>query len=84
MTHERTYWYLSFADADRPEGDQFLGGCIVKAHSMKEAIKEAWRHGCNPGGEVVGHPVPPELEHNVSRFGINTLLTKQELLSGDA
>jgi len=74
-----TYWYLSFCDPDRREGDKFLGGCIVVAATMPDAIREAWSRGCNPGGEVFGHAVPKNYEHNVARFGVNVLLTKDQL-----
>lgn len=59
------YWYLSFCDAERPKGQRFLGACIVTANSMGEAIKEAWLQQCNPGGEVMGHEIPPEYECNI-------------------
>jgi hypothetical protein len=74
-----SFWWLSFCDPIRPRGRQFLGGCIVEAGDMAEAIAEAWRHGCNPGGEAVGHEVPPEFEHNIPRFGVNKLLSKEQV-----
>jgi hypothetical protein len=46
-------FYLSFADNSKPTGSQWLGACVVEADDAKEAIEEAWRAGCNPGGEVL-------------------------------
>lgn len=45
--------YMSFCDAKKPEGSQFLGACLVYANDLREAIEEAWRLGCNPGGEIM-------------------------------
>jgi hypothetical protein len=73
-----SFWWLSFCEPTRPRGRKFLGGCIVEAEDMAEAIAEAWRHGCNPGGEVMGHEIPAEYKHNVQRFGINILLSEQQ------
>ena len=57
-----TGWYwLSFCDAARPEGTQFLGACLVQARDMAGAVGMADHLGCNPGGEVWGlGPVPEE------------------------
>jgi hypothetical protein len=52
----RLVWYwLSFADASRPKGEQFLGAAIVgPSLSFIEAIRLAHTLSCNPGGEVQG------------------------------
>jgi hypothetical protein len=47
-----SWYYLSFVDDDRPRGSRWLGGCCVEADSPIGAVQEAWRRGCNPGGEV--------------------------------
>jgi hypothetical protein len=52
------WWWLSFADGDRPEGQQFLGVALVQGRGLGLASSEAWAHGCNPGGEVMGMPFP--------------------------
>lgn len=54
----RPLWWLSFADAELPKGSQFLGACIVPAGSIIEAVQIAHAMGVNPGGDVVGHPIP--------------------------
>lgn len=50
------YW-LSFADASRPHGEQLLGVCIVHAVGMVNAVRAAHALGINPGGEVRGIPI---------------------------
>jgi len=58
-----TWYYLSFADASRPKGEQFLGGLVIEAANAEDAPMLAWLIGENPGGEVliveIEH-VPPE------------------------
>ncbi len=67
-----TWHYLSFAsDAG------FLGGCIVRGDDVVEAAKEAHRLGCNPGGEVLGAPVPADLMPKDGYTG--RLLQKHEI-----
>ena len=46
------YW-LSFADPDKPKGAQFLGVSMVLASSFEDAICKAHELGINPGGEVM-------------------------------
>lgn len=47
------WWYCSFADADKPKGEQFLGGCYVgPAPDIATAITQTHILGINPGGEV--------------------------------
>lgn len=55
-----TWWFLSYADPSAPAGRQALGACLVEARSAGEANRVAWILGCNPGGEVIVHPVPAE------------------------
>lgn len=64
--------YLSFAT---DEG--FRGGVIVRGGDVVEATKEAWRLGCNPGGEVLGAPIPDDLIPP-DKYK-NRLLTKAEI-----
>jgi hypothetical protein len=72
---ETPLWWLSFCDPDKPEGSTFLGVCIVPAHDMITAVAKARRLGCNPGGEVLGHP----LEDEVDPKYIGTLMSRAEL-----
>lgn len=55
-----TRWWLSFADPDRPTGQQFLGACIVRAVDEISAVKVAHALGINPGGEVRFMDLVPE------------------------
>ena len=74
-----TYYWLSFCDSDRPEGQHFLGGCIVEAWNAEDAVREAWAQNCNPGGEVAIIEVTPQYEANVAKFTINHLYTRAEI-----
>lgn len=52
---ESGWWYLSFAT---DEG--FRGGVVVEAHDVISAVQEAWRKKINPGGQVLGAPIPSD------------------------
>lgn len=67
--------YLSFVVTDPVE--RFAGGCIVRGDDVVEAVKEAHRLGCNPGGDVLGVPVPGDLMPPARYVG--RLLTKAEI-----
>lgn len=67
----KTWWYLSFAD------EKFKGACIVEATDLIDAVKEAHRLRVNPGGEVLGHPIPENAIYD-SKYR-NRLLSKTDL-----
>lgn len=46
------YYWLSFADAAKPKGTQFLGALIIEGATLAAAIKAAHIMGLNPGGEI--------------------------------
>jgi hypothetical protein len=71
------WWWLSFCDVNRPEGDQFLGVAIVDAFNEIMAVSRAWDLGCNPGGEVMLVAIPP-LFVPLERYR-HKLLSKQEI-----
>jgi hypothetical protein len=75
-----SYYWLSFCSSDRPEGDQFLGGCLIEAEDVDDAIKKSRQRGCNPGGEVACLQVHEKYEANIDRFKLNHLYSKQELI----
>jgi hypothetical protein len=52
------WFYLSFADGDRPKGQQWLGACHVEADNFVAAVTRSWEARCNPGGEVRGLELP--------------------------
>ncbi len=65
------WWWLSFCDPDRPEGEQFLGVALVQAEDEYGVAPAAWVAGCNPGGEIGMMripdkvPVPVEYQHRL-------------------
>lgn len=81
VTGSLSYWWLSFADSERPEGSQFLGVCIVQAKGITSAIRLTHTLGINPGGEVAGFELPdmPESIDKVKDH-TNLLLSKEELV----
>lgn len=76
-----TYWWLSFADGDLPEGQQFLGVVIASGPTFEEVVTKTHQMGINPGGEIqaveipAGH-VPPNEFHD-------RLLSRAELEEAD-
>lgn len=74
------YYWLSFCDTDLAEGDQFLGGCLIDAEDVEDAITKSHRRKCNPGGEVACLQIAPEYEHNIAKFKLNHLYSKQEMI----
>lgn len=72
-------WWLSFADAQKPAGEQLLGVAIVDAADLPSAIKAAWALGCNPGGQVNGFPVDPIQHARLStKLPVGRLLGPEE------
>lgn len=76
-----TWWYLSFADRDR-----FLGACFVETPmqdvdmGMMAAIVRAHALQINPGGEVMGTPIPHDLlEGQVEPEHRERLLSRAEI-----
>ncbi len=53
---ELSWFWLSFADAGKPRGEQFLGVVILQARDSRHAHMESHRLGLNPGGEVLIYP----------------------------
>ena len=57
------FYYLSFCDVNRPDGQKHLGATVVQASDREAAIKRTSELGINPGGEImIGEvpDVPPE------------------------
>ena len=54
-TEPARWWWLSFADSARPEGQQWLGVAVVRANGFLNACRTARSVGVNPGGEVRGN-----------------------------
>lgn len=49
----QAWWWLSFADEDG-----FRGVVIVRACGLLHAVRTANKLEINPGGEVLGYPLP--------------------------
>lgn len=69
--------WLSFCDATKPKGEQFLGVVIIGATDVVEASRKAWNLGINPGGEIKSVELPPDCY--VPEKAQNKLLSKQGL-----
>jgi len=52
------WWWLSFVDPGRPEGDRFLGVVVIQGTDFRDAVEAAWNLGVNPGGECKGMEIP--------------------------
>jgi hypothetical protein len=75
---EPQWWWLSFVDPDRPEGDRFLGVVIVEARGPTTATQRAHDLGINPGGEVAivplpGPPRPEDRERLLTRAEVQAI-----------
>ena len=77
MSKKCCFW-LSFCDANKPNGQQFLGVAIVFARDIIEAAKYARLLGINPGGEVLAVETDP---NDIAPEHFNKLLTKDMLIS---
>jgi len=75
-----TYYWLSFCDDTRPKGEHFLGGCLVEADYVQDAVLVSWEQECNPGGEVQIIEITPPYEANVARFRLYYLYSEAELM----
>ncbi len=71
------WWWLSFAEPRPPEGRGFLGAVLVQANGFGSAVIKAGLQHLNPGGEVVGEPIPPSNPEPLPEF-TNRLLNRQE------
>ena len=78
IPEEHTYW-LSFTDADRSEGQQFLGVIVTRAWSLKAAI--TWTHvlGINPGGGVLSIQLDQSESDQVRQLPRDQLLSRAQL-----
>jgi hypothetical protein len=70
-------WWLSFADPDKPKGQQFLGVAIVRAPGFVSAIELANSLGLNPGGAVQGTEIDPA---DIFPAHFRKLLSRKELV----
>lgn len=78
-----TFW-LSFADPNAPKGSQFLGALIVEGESFLDAVQNAHKLGCNPGGEAIGAAFFPETAQVIPPAWKGRLLSKADAERFDA
>jgi hypothetical protein len=78
----RGFYFLSFADEARPEGNDWLGACIVHALDFEDALHEAKAQGVNPGGAVRGGMLP-EFAVPLAKPYLGRLLTREEVEAFD-
>ena len=76
-----SFWWLSFADAERPRGTQNLGCTIVAAETLTEALVVTHRLGINPGGAVqaIGIFDDGTVDAHQLAFMLNTLRSRDEM-----
>lgn len=48
----KKWFYMSFVDRSRPEGQRWIGASMVLGTDEKDAMEEAWRFGVNGGNEI--------------------------------
>ena len=63
-----TLYWLSFADTDKPKGEQWLGGCMIEVEGsgkdgLHKAIVRAHNLGINPGGQIKSVEIPAPHDH---------------------
>lgn len=84
MAVESPIWWLSFADASLPKGEQFLGAVIIDGVAdMITAIRAAHAAGINPGGDVVAQMLPEHASQIVRDDETFKLLDKPTALALD-
>lgn len=77
-TDARVPWWLNFADPSLPEGQRFLGACIVPGASPIDAVRNAHALKCNPGGEVMGVEIGPGDRDFIDRTWMGRVLSRTE------
>lgn len=68
-----SWWYLSFAD------QVFHGAVIIAAHGLTDAVRTCHALNINPGGQVLGAPLPPEILAQVPQADRERLLTREDV-----
>jgi hypothetical protein len=83
-------WWLSFADPDRRQGQQFLGVAIIRVPDTDDdeagtktgvtnALVRSHALKINPGGEVQFQKLNPSLEVFMPEEFVHKLLTKMDI-----
>ena len=75
------WFWLSFADPDKPKGEQYLGVVIVQGINPRDAHMRSHELGLNPGGEMIAM----RMDHEPDEQYVNRILTEAEARElGDA
>lgn len=77
-------FWLSFCNPRLPEGQRFLGACVVAGSDLPAAVAEATKRGINPGGEVLGVEVEAGSAPLIPEMWKNRLLNHEECGRFDA
>jgi hypothetical protein len=80
-TQPTSWWWLSFVDSDKPEGQRFLGVAIVEGNGVGSASLRAHELGVNPGGEVRASRLEADAVPE-ARY-LNRLLSRKESEQAD-
>jgi hypothetical protein len=72
------WWWMSFVDPHGTPGERFLGGLLIEADDIEQAIKQSWRRKLNPGGEIAFFEVPIEYEYRIDASITYRLLSRAE------
>ena len=71
------YWWLSFADGKRPEGEHFLSVAIVDSTGFLPAVMKTHDLKINPGGSCKGIEIPTTM--TVPEEFQNRLITRRQV-----
>jgi hypothetical protein len=74
-----TFWWLSFESEGKSQGCAIIE---CDSNSLLDALREAWRKGCNPGGSPTGSVIPPDTLENLRDLAIpfNKVLTVEDMM----
>jgi hypothetical protein len=75
---EPPWWWLSFADGTRPEGEQFLGALVMQGDVFQHVLTVSHALGLNPGGEIEFVPIPREKMQAIPEGARNRLLSRED------
>lgn len=80
-SNEMGWWWLSFVDPEKPDGQGFLGVAIVEGYGVASATTRAHELGVNPGVAVQGMQLKSE---NVPEPSLrDRLLSRDELTAAE-
>ena len=78
--NEEVCMWMSFADPDKPKGEQFLGVIVTRCLGPTDAMAKTHRLGINPGGEIQFSRVDPD---DIAPEHFDVLLSEEDLRKAD-